>query len=137
MRYRKNLSDAIFGDTNQALTAAKAWRDLIFLTHPGNSKAAAVTRLEPTNTSGVTGVTRAKVERNGQLFHYWVAGRPKARGEPHQSKKFSIAKYGEEKAFLLAVGAREAFVAEFNNIKNHHHRAARQLQKSLNKLPSS
>ena len=131
VRYRKNFSDSVFSGSDEALSAAKTWRDATFLTLPGESMATVVARVKSTNTSGVPGVTRAKAERNGQLFHYWVANSPKVKGQAHRSKRFSISKFGDKAAFELATNARAAFVEELRHFESHHHRAARQMQNSL------
>lgn len=130
-RYRKTFSDSVHGSTHKALLAAKGWRDQLFSTLPVDSKATVVSRVKATNTSGVAGVTRASAERKGQVFQYWVAASPKVKGRQHRSKRFSIDKYGNEVAFQLATCAREAFVDELRNVVNLHHRAARQMQRTL------
>lgn len=131
IRYRKTFSDAIHGGADAALSAAKAWRDQLFLTLQGDSKAAVVARIKASNTSGVAGVTRARAERKGQIFHYWVASEPKVKGRVHRSKRYSVAKHGDAAAFTLAANAREAFVNELRDVESRHHRAARQMQSRL------
>ncbi|PWF39001.1 AP2 domain-containing protein [Massilia glaciei] len=73
----------------------------------------------------------------GALTQSWVAHSPKLKGQTKRYKKFSIAKYGEEKAFALAVQAREVFVAELGEVGNFHHRAARKTMRALATRSSS
>ncbi|MEJ7806921.1 MAG: hypothetical protein WKG03_13495, partial [Telluria sp.] len=115
----------------RSLLAAKAWRDELFSTLPVSSKATVATRVNATNTSGVAGVTRTREVQKGELRHYWIGYSPKMKGHSRRSKKYSIAKYGEKQAFALAVTARDAFVAELGDVEAPHHRAARQMIRTL------
>ncbi|MES2264692.1 MAG: AP2/ERF family transcription factor [Pseudomonadota bacterium] len=130
-RHRKTFSDSVYGGAGPALLAAKAWRDQLFLTLPAHSKAQKATRINTTNTSGVAGVHRSRERHVSPALEYWVAHSPKEKGRPGRTRKFSIAKYGDEQAFSLAVQAREAFVAELQDAQYLHHRAARKLLQTI------
>lgn len=130
-RHRKVFTDSVYGGETPALVAAKAWRDQLLLRLPVNTLTRTVTRVNATNTSGVAGVHRAQKGKKGKELPYWVANCPKLKGRPQRNKSFSIAKYGEEQAFALAVAAREMFVAELSEMVYLHHRAARQMMQSL------
>ncbi|MFM9436085.1 hypothetical protein ACFDR9_003162 [Janthinobacterium sp. CG_23.3] len=134
-RHRKTFSDSVHGGAAPALLAAKAWRDQLFLALPVENKASRAARVNAANTSGVAGVNRARTLRNGEAWDAWVAHGPKVKGLPSRSKKFSVAKYGEERAFALAVEARAAFVAEFSGTAYWHHRSARKMRRALDPAP--
>lgn len=129
--HRKAFTDSVYGGADGALMAAKAWRDELFCTLPADNRAQVAVRVKTTNTSGVAGVTRTREMQNGKLGQFWVGYSPIVKGQSRRSKKFSIAKYGEEQAFALAVKAREAFIAELGDIEAPHHRAARQMMRAL------
>lgn len=129
--HRKTFTDSIYGGTDQALLAAKAWRDHLFQSLPVESMAQRMTRISATNTSGVAGVGLRTEKKNGDTQQFWVAYGPKLKGYSRRSKAFSVDKYGEKQAFALAVKAREAFVAEFNDAEHLHHRAAKQMKAAV------
>jgi hypothetical protein len=130
-RHSKIFSDSTYGGAEGALLAAKAWRDELFCALPVDSRAQVAVRVNSTNTSGVAGVTRTQEMQKGKLLQCWVGYSPVIKGQSRRSKKFSIAKYGEEQAFALAVKAREAFVAAVGDVEAPHHRAARQMMRAL------
>ena len=135
--HRKTFSDSAYGGAEGALVAAKAWRDELFRTLPVDSRAQMAVRVNATNTSGVAGVTRTREIQKGKLGQFWVGYSPSMKGQSRRSKKFSIAKYGEEQAFELAVKAREAFVTELGEVVAPHHRAARQMMRTLGQAMNS
>lgn len=75
------------------------------------------------NTSGVTGVQRAAKEVQGVVYEYWVATWNTLDGKSKR-KRFSLLKYGEEKAKELAIQHRklmiEALNAEGAGYSEHH-----------------
>jgi hypothetical protein len=108
--YNRHFSDTVHGGKRQALKAATAYRDRL------NSKLRPLTRQElcairkKNNRSGVSGVSRVDVMekgRSGQLFPrvYWDVQWPTGNGKARH-KKFSVKKYGEERAFQLACQTR-------------------------------
>ncbi|MFB9240642.1 AP2 domain-containing protein [Massilia antarctica] len=125
-KYRKTFSDGVYGSTAAALAAAQTWRDQLFQSMPPSNKAAVAARINSTNTSGIAGVHLAKAGPD-KTPASWVAMKPKSKGQPSRLKRFSIAKYGHEEAFALAVQARLAFVAELAQTPHFQHRAAQQL----------
>jgi len=65
------------------------------------------------NTSGVVGVTLTnETSRNGTATDRYVVSIPLANGR-RGKRSFSLAKYGRQKAFDLAVAARKRAVASF------------------------
>ena len=65
------------------------------------------------NTSGVTGVQRADKEVQGVVYEYWVATWNTLDGKSKR-KRFSVLKYGEEKAKELAIQHRKLMIEELN-----------------------
>lgn len=63
------------------------------------------------NTSGIVGVGRAVWEESGREAAYWQAAWTSSGGE-RKSRKFSVNKYGEEKAKRMAIKARREGVRE-------------------------
>lgn len=98
-----------FGGDAQALSAAQAWRDAQIRALPVVSKLEYVSKIRPNNTSGAAGVvrvTKRNRKRSGAVVctDYWVARPP--RSVKASQCYFSIPKYGEERAWELAVKAR-------------------------------
>lgn len=131
VRHRKSFTDSTYGNAEHALAAARAWRDALFLKFPLEKRATIAQRITAANTSGVTGVSRSTELHKGTLCHFWTGFSPKIKGYPRRGKKFSVAKYGEEEAFALAVQARAQFVATLNDARYGHHRAARKMMHLL------
>lgn len=131
-RYMKSFFDSTHGGTAQALEAAKAWRDQTFLSLPVMTKAQALTNLQPANASGVAGVGRKIVEKEGgRILESWIAYSPKLEGRRGRSRQFSIGQYGEQQAFELAVKAREAFIAELADVPHLPKHPAKQMMHAL------
>ncbi|HKG21745.1 MAG TPA: AP2 domain-containing protein, partial [Blastocatellia bacterium] len=57
------------------------------------------------NTSGKVGVSRSTSRSGDRVYEYWQASWNDSKGE-RRSAKFSVNKYGEEKARRMAVKAR-------------------------------
>ena len=129
-RHRKTFSDSSYSGAAEALNAAKIWRDQVFLQYPLTDKTTQTTKLNSTNTSGVAGVYIARTAGDDHPG-YWVARSPLSKGQGSKIKKFSIAKYGAEMAFVLAVAAREEFLKGINPAPHLQHRAARKLNATL------
>jgi hypothetical protein len=113
-QYLKHFSDGVYGGKQKAHAAAKAYRDEIIAAHRPMTMKEFCSIVKSSNRSGVSGVNRlaTKNSHNKNILHwYWVAGWSP---EPGQTKhvKFSINKYGEEKAFRMAVRARKKALAE-------------------------
>ncbi|TWU38771.1 AP2 domain protein [Novipirellula aureliae] len=110
----KFFSDIENGGKKKSLTAAKAFRDEL------ESKMASYTPKElskimrSNNTSGVVGVRLVEeVDHrwpSKPKYLYWVAQWSPAKGV-RKTKRFSVEKYGDEKAYKMAVNARKRGVA--------------------------
>lgn len=99
----RHFSDGVYGGKQLAYEAA-----LAFLTAAEQTMQRMLRReyadiLRKNNTSGIPGVSKHKSEGR----EYWHARWPTNIGQS-KSVKFSVAKYGNEKAFELALAARKS-----------------------------
>jgi hypothetical protein len=106
----KRFSDGVYGGKREALKAAVEYRNS-FLSRdkPFDYQIWVRTRLRKNNTSGIPGVLRYEVPRDSDAESvrvYWIAAWTDEHGATRQ-RKFSIARYGEEEAKLLAVAERD------------------------------
>jgi hypothetical protein len=105
----KRFSDGIYGGKREALEAAVAYRDsFLALDDPFNHQIWIRTRRRKNNKSGITGVLRYEVVANattGSVRAYWLASWTDEHGVT-RSRKFSVARYGEQEARRLAVAER-------------------------------
>lgn len=106
----KRFSDGICGGKREALKAAVEYRDsFLARDKPFDHQIWIRTRLRKNNKSGIPGVHRYEVADNpdtGNVRAYWVAAWTNEHGVTRQ-RKFSVARYGEEEARLLAIAERD------------------------------
>jgi hypothetical protein len=100
----------ISGGQENALAAAKAWRDEQTRQLEPLTKQEVVSQIRTNNTSGVAGVmriTQRNKRRSGQVWtaDYWIARPP--RGIKVSTRFFLISTYGEEGAKAQAIAARQ------------------------------
>lgn len=108
--YSKLFSDRKWGGKSEALKEARLYRDQLLVklrSIPRETKSRRLVYQDARNSTGVIGVCRTtKRNKNGSVTEcYSVSWRP----EPGIQKctSFSIRKYGEQKAFQLAVAHRK------------------------------
>jgi len=113
--YSRLFSDLKCGGADEALEEARAYRDKLhgkLEELPQKPRARRIVLHDVRNTSGVLGVCRTtKKSPSGSINEcYSVSWRP----EPGVQKctSFSIRKYGEKKAFQLAVAHRRKMLKE-------------------------
>jgi hypothetical protein len=113
--YSRLFSDQKYGGRTEARQEALAFRDKLYEKLeeiPAMPRARRVVMRDARNSTGVLGVCRtAKRSPNGNLNEcYSVSWRP----EPGKQKctSFSIRKYGEKKAFQMAVAHRKKMLKE-------------------------
>lgn len=106
-QYAKFFADKKYGGKRKALKAAEAYFDELDEKMPLDSQ---VGRMTVRNSSGIVGVSRTKSASRGHSYEYWQARW--GSGSERKSAKFSIRKYGEEKAKELAIAARQAWEKE-------------------------
>jgi len=113
--YSKLFSDKRWGGKNKALEAARNYRDELFKdldSIPQKPRGRRIVYRDSRNSTGVLGVCRtSKKSSSGTVNEcFSVSWRP----EPGVQKctSFSIRKYGERKAFQLAVAHRRKMLRE-------------------------
>lgn len=132
-RYRKSFADSVNGGEEKALAAAIAWRDEIFIQVKLPAETARLSARAASHDDSpdkVEGVAWRKESRPG-ASPFWIAYAPKQFGLARKSRKFSIAKYGSDRAYALAVEARKKFVEEAAARKTGLHLVARKLLLTL------
>ncbi len=111
----KFFSDSIFGGKRKALAAARELRDELEAESPRYSRKQVARFKSPRNTSGIVGVRLAtevvKSLPSKPVYKYWVAQWSPEPGV-RRTRRFSINKYGNDKAYKLAVAARNKGVRE-------------------------
>jgi hypothetical protein len=114
--HRRHFSDGVHGSRTKAFAAAVAFRDEIVAKFPPLSLREYSSIVKKSNRSGVVGVCRycASETRNlpeEQQRWFWVASWPLPSGK-RKRVKFAVNKYGEEKAFKMALKARREAMRE-------------------------
>lgn len=115
--YSKHFSDRKCGGKGKAQKLAKAYRDVLkaeLESIPKKPRKRRIFTIGSRNTTGELGVSRTvKKGPNGTTHEYYIAG---WRAEDKKLKRasFSINKYGEEKAFKLAVEHRRKMMREIH-----------------------
>ena len=104
-----------YRNAKAALQAARAWRGRMASELKPETKQEFSRRVRPDNTSGCAGVylKRQVVRRgawSGEYLH-WQAQAPQGL-HSFRSRSFSVARYGFDQAYALAVEARAEFVAQ-------------------------
>lgn len=107
IKYAKFFSDSSYGSSQTSLSQAQNWRDQLISELDAEAKnLARICTRSARNSSGVVGVSKIIVNAaNGTTYHFW-----QATWSPEPGKrccvKFSIKRYGDHRAFELAVQAR-------------------------------
>jgi hypothetical protein len=129
--YRKRFSDGVYGSRAQSFAAAQRYRDELIAQHPPLSPREYSSILKKNNRSGVVGVgrycsfeTRNLPEDKQRWF--WLAAWSLPGGR-RKRMKFSVNRYGEEKAFKMALQARREALAKLEG--RFEPSAARRLSK--------
>lgn len=118
---RKVFTAFRYGSTEAALSAAIQWRDEMVKTVMPVSRADYSCIERSNNTSGYPGVYAMKTikkDKSGQTRVYmaWEARTPTGI-KPAKKKSFSVLRYGDDKAYALAIEARKKFVAQLNGYR--------------------
>jgi hypothetical protein len=102
----KFFSDRSYGGKENALAVARMYRNARLEQLGPKDIMRRVGRKNSRNSSGIVGVSRTTIiTTNGKKYACWSAQWPLARGK-HFIRRFSILKFGEEKARQLAIQAR-------------------------------
>jgi hypothetical protein len=115
--YSRLFSDRKYGSKSKALSAAKAYRDELkqeLAAIPKKPRHRRIVVSDKRNSTGELGVSRTtKTSPNGNHHEcYSVSWRPESGVQKCTS--FSIRKYGEKKAFKLAVELRRKMMREIH-----------------------
>ena len=104
--HQKYFPDKANKGKTKALTLAKEFRDKVLSKLPKAKQAAASQKKRKVKSSGMVGVTHVVSKANGKnTYEYWQAAWNDEAGR-RRTKKFSISRYGEDKALDLAKKAR-------------------------------
>ncbi|XVJ69654.1 MAG: AP2 domain-containing protein [Rhizobacter sp.] len=119
---RKEFIVERYPSKEAAETAALAYRDLKMREVLPMTKRECTSILRKSNTSGVPGVAFQK-STNAAGLGYWVAyiKRP---SQHMERKSFSVKEFGSQKAFELAVAAREEMLKQTSGWMSKHPRSA-------------
>jgi hypothetical protein len=114
--YRRHFSDGVHGGRAKSFGAARAFRDEVVAKHPPFTMREYSSIVKKSNRSGVVGVCRYCASETRHLPQeqqrwFWVASWPLPSGK-RKRVKFAVNKYGEEKAFKLALKARREAMRE-------------------------
>lgn len=105
IKYAKFFADGNYGSPEGSLEAARQWRDAL-LEKLEKDDRARICQRSARNSSGVVGVSKVTViAANGVSYQFWQATWSPAPGK-RRCVKFSIKRYGDSRAFELAVRAR-------------------------------
>jgi hypothetical protein len=111
--FHKYFSDGVHGGRKAAYRAAVAYRDGLVQRCRPIIRGEFAQIKKRSNRSGHVGIGKYSVRtaQGKRIRAYWIATWTPERGVPARQRKFSIAKYGERKAFLLAKHTRARAVA--------------------------
>lgn len=127
--FTKHFSDGMHGGKREAYRAARKYRGRLIDEHIGLTRAEYASILRRNNTSGVPGVCKYG-------SGHWVAFWPTVPGKTRRVK-FSVAKYGEKKAFELAVAARRRALEGLHEPLSRCHTRRRRGHKGSKTAPPS
>lgn len=106
--HQKYFPDKASGGKTKALKAAKEYRDKLLSKMPKYKQEAAAKKKRRIKQSGMTGVTHVVSKSpKGTTYQYWQAAWVDTEGK-RKTAKFSISRYGNDKALEMAKKARRA-----------------------------
>ncbi len=106
--HQKYFPDKASGGKTKAFKAAKAHRDGLLSKMPKYKQEAASKKKRRIKQSGLTGVTHVvSKSTKGKTYEYWQAAWLEG-DEKRKTAKFSISRYGNDKALEMAKKARRA-----------------------------
>ncbi len=112
VRHGGRFSDREYGGMEAALKMAQACRDDILATVAPLTRRERAEMLLVTNKSGVTGV-RLEMDKRGNPYAWAAEIRI---NKATETKRFSIARHGEQQALAMAVAARKEMVRRFEGV---------------------
>jgi hypothetical protein len=112
----KFFSDSLLGGKRKALQEARVYRDKMEDKYPPYTRVELMAQPTARNSSGIPGVRRREnvVTKNGWAYTYatWEASWTPEKGGRRTKRQFSVLKYGEDKAYEMAVRARSKALRE-------------------------
>lgn len=116
--FHKFFGDPAYGGKRKALAAAREYRDELLAAHPKQSRREIAKIKSSRNSSGKVGIRLSEeVDRRGPnelVYRYWVAQWSPKPGV-RRTRRFSVNKYGEEKAYNMALRARQKGLREMED----------------------
>ena len=104
--FSKFFSDRKHGRADSAFLIARSYRNELIKKLPDPVRAGAEGKLTRRNVSGVVGVSRIVIKSGNRKYEFWQATWSSGVGV-RKRVKFSVKRYGEERAFELACVARK------------------------------
>lgn len=109
---QKYFPDKALGGKSKSLRAAKEFRDKVVSKLPKAKQLAASAKRRRVKKSGMVGVTHVVSKTSGSTtYEYWQAAWVDSTGR-RRTAKFSIARYGNDKALEMAKKARRKVLRE-------------------------
>lgn len=122
VKYDKVFCDSRYGGADEAFLAAQRFRDEILRNVPPLARAKKAQMVKSNCTSGIPGVSRVNRLYSHKDGPYrmimWQAQVQLSPGKV-KSRMFSVKKYGEQRAFELAVQARQHLLEEMDGYVLH------------------
>ncbi len=109
--FSKTFFDSAYGSAEASFDAAKQWHEEARRLLPPPNRREYVEIRKRNNTSGITGVHRAKKKSKGYAYDVWIASWITADGKS-RNRAFYVSQHGEEKAKELAIQLRKEMVAQ-------------------------
>ncbi len=110
-KLERTFSDGVYGGKEAAYQAAQEWRDQKVKSLPLMPRVMRVSVLRKNNRSGMAGVFRWPADGRDHKGAYWGVQWVETQRAKPVRKKFSIKRYGEQGAKLMAVSERESALA--------------------------
>lgn len=125
------FADAVWGGKRKGLVVAKRFRDHLLLRIGPDTR---VRRVAPKGTRSKTGVVGVSLEPHvveGRTYERYVAHWSNEEGRVRR-RRFSVEKYGRDRAIAMAIDAREEGVARSHaaRLARQRHEAGRRLLKA-------
>lgn len=112
------FGDTEYGTKRKSLLAARDYRDELEQGLKGYTAKQLATKERANNTSGITGVRLVEEKDprwpSNPTYKYWIAQWSPAKGS-RRTKRFSVEKYGNDKAYKMAVAARKKGVKDMED----------------------
>jgi hypothetical protein len=123
--HSRYFADAVWGGKQQALVAARRFRDEILSRIEPDTRVRRKPPRDSRNQTGHVGVEFEEYEVDGRWYERYAAHWQDADGR-HRRSRYSVGRYGRDGALELAVRAREEGVAQARAVLRDRQRAEAQ-----------